>query len=734
MELIPLTWLDKINSSRKTVVVVAVLALFSGIGTYTVFAKSGVAGPNPDVVLGFMYLNLGLLIVIGLLVSKRLLRIWSQRRQGLAGSQLHTRMVVLFSVVAVIPTIVVALFSVFLFDFGIRSWFTERIGAAVDSSQAVAEAYLEEHRRNITGDALAMAFDLNRQAPFLMARPKQLAKFIQAQAAIRNLTEAVVFETSGEVLAKTGLSLTFDFEPFPENAFQKARNGEVATLTSEVDRVRAIIRLDNFVDAYLYVGRFVDPAILAYIDKTRQATAEYNLLQGKRADVQITFALIFALVSLLLLFAAIWVGLNLATQVSNPVSQLIMASEKISEGDLSTRISNKSDIGEFSMLNTAFNRMTEQLEVQRKDLIQAHQIEDERRQFTEAVLGGVSAGVIGLDKNGIINLPNKSGAKLLGLSEKEMMHQPLTSVIPEMADLFKMAKLSKKVETNYFDQIEALIELVREGKHIILRTRITAEGSQNIINGFVVTFDDITELQSAQRTAAWADVARRIAHEIKNPLTPIQLSAERLKRKYLSLITEEKDLFISLTETISRQVTDIGRMVDEFSSFARMPAAKLTSKDLNKIIESQITLHSGANNDIDFHLEMPNEPILVLCDDHQIRQMITNLLQNSIDSISAREDYGNFVKGTVKIKSSIKSDSCHLEIIDNGIGLPAEISNRLTEPYVTTREKGTGLGLAIVAKIVEDHNGTLRIQDVSERGSGVVVTITIPLVETGNSK
>ena len=239
-----------------------------------------------------MYLNLGLLIVIGLLVSKRLVRLWLQRRQGLAGSQLHIRMVMLFSVVAVIPTIVVALFSVVLFDFGIRSWFTERIGAAVDASQAVAEAYLEEHRQNISGDALAMAFDLNRQAPFLMSRPKQLAKFIQAQAAIRNLTEAVVFETSGKVLAKTGLSLTFDFEPFPESAFRKARNGEVATLTSEVDRVRAIIRLDNFVDAYLFVARFVDPEILAYIDKTKEATAEYNLLQGKRADVQITFALI----------------------------------------------------------------------------------------------------------------------------------------------------------------------------------------------------------------------------------------------------------------------------------------------------------------------------------------------------------------------------------------------------------------------------------------------------------
>ena len=730
MKIMPLSWLDKINSSRKTVVVLAVFALFSGIGTYTVFAKAGATGPNPDIVLGFMYLNLGLLLIIGLLVSKRLFRIWSQRRQGLAGSQLHTRLVMLFSVIAVIPTIVVAVFSVVLFDFGIRSWFTERIGAAVDASQAVAAAYLEEHRQNITGDALAMAIDLNRQAPFLMARPKQLIKFVQAQAAIRNLTEVVVFETSGKVLAKTGLSLTFDFEPFPETAFQKARNGEVATLSSEVDRVRAIVRLDSFVDAYLYVGRFVDPEILSYIDNTKKATAEYNLLQGKRVDVQITFALIFAIVALLLLFSAIWVGLNLATQLADPVSQLITASEQISEGDLSIRISNTTDIGEFSLLNSAFNRMTHQLEVQRGDLIEAHRIEDERRQFTEAVLGGVSSGVIGLDKDGNINLPNKSGAQLLGLSADEMMNKPLQSVIPEMADLFEMAKLSKKVDTNYFDQIEALIELIRENRQITLRTRITAEGNQDITNGFVVTFDDITELQSAQRTAAWADVARRIAHEIKNPLTPIQLSAERLKRKYLSAISEERDLFVSLTETISRQVSDIGRMVDEFSSFARMPAAKLTPQDLTLIVKAQVTLQSEANNNVEFSFEVPKEPVVVLCDDHQIRQMITNLIQNSIDSISAKSNEQNSVNGSIQIQISKKSNFCYLEIIDDGIGLPPEISNRLTEPYVTTREKGTGLGLAIVAKIVEDHSGTFKIQDTILSGSGVVVTVKIPLVET----
>ena len=730
MKIMPLSWLDKINSSRKTVMVLAVFALFSGIGTYTVFARAGATGPNPDIVLGFMYLNLGLLLIIGLLVSKRLFRIWSQRRQGLAGSQLHTRLVMLFSVIAVIPTIVVAVFSVVLFDFGIRSWFTERIGAAVDASQAVAAAYLEEHRQNITGDALAMAIDLNRQAPFLMARPKQLMKFVQAQAAIRNLTEVVVFETSGKVLAKTGLSLTFDFEPFPETAFQKARNGEVATLTSEVDRVRAIVRLDSFVDAYLYVGRFVDPEILSYIDNTKQATAEYNLLQGKRVDVQITFALIFAIVALLLLFSAIWVGLNLATQLADPVSRLITASEQISEGDLSIRISNTTDIGEFSLLNSAFNRMTHQLEVQRGDLIEAHRIEDERRQFTEAVLGGVSSGVIGLDKDGNINLPNKSGAQLLGLSADEMMNKPLQSIIPEMADLFEMAKLSKKVDTNYFDQIEALIELIRDNRQITLRTRITAEGNQDITNGFVVTFDDITELQSAQRTAAWADVARRIAHEIKNPLTPIQLSAERLKRKYLSAISEERDLFVSLTETISRQVSDIGRMVDEFSSFARMPAAKLAPHDLKLIVKAQVTLQSEANNNVEFSFKIPEEPVVVLCDDHQIRQMITNLIQNSIDSINAKSDEQNNVNGSIQIQISKKSNFCYLEIIDDGIGLPAEISNRLTEPYVTTREKGTGLGLAIVAKIVEDHSGTFKIEDTIVSGSGVVVTVKIPLVET----
>jgi len=715
------------NLPRKLFLIFTILAIGSGIATYTVFAKAGAAGPDPNLVIGFLYLNLTLMLLIGVLVAHRLVRLWSRRRQGVAGTQLHTRLVMLFSFVAVIPTIVVAIFSVLLFDFGMRSWFSERIGTAVDASQVVAESYLEEHRQNIRGDALAMANDLNRDASVLNVSPEKLIKVIIAQANIRNLTEVVVFESSGKVLARTGLSLTFDFEPFPEAAFQRARAGEVATITGEVDRIRAIIRLNNFVDTYLYVGRFVDPEILAYIDKTKRAAAQYQDLEGKRFDIQITFGLIFSIMALLLLFAAVWVGLTLATRLATPISELMLASRKISSGDLTARVSDTSEVDELDMLGKAFNNMTHQLQVQRDDLIAAHQEEDNRRRFTEAVLGGVSAGVIGLDHKGTITLPNRSAASLLGLKITDMNNKPLKDVVPEMVTLFDMAKLSNKVEVSYFNQVEALIELTREDKQITLMTRITAEVSGKTINGFVVTFDDISELQSAQRVAAWGDVARRIAHEIKNPLTPIQLAAERLQKKYLPSINTETDLFVTLTDTIVRQVEDIGNMVDEFSSFARMPRAVMKEIELVDLVKEQVSLQETAHSDIDFFLEGVEEKITVQCDARQVRQVITNLLQNSVDSITARNEASKTYSGKIKILLSIEERFGSIVISDNGKGLPKENRHRLTEPYVTTREKGTGLGLAIVAKIIEDHRGSFRIEDGGILGSGATATIKIPI-------
>ena len=715
------------NLPRKLFLAFIILALGSGVATYTVFAKAGPAGPDPNLVIAFLYLNLTLMLVIGVLVAHRLVRLWSRRRQGVAGTQLHTRLVMLFSFVAVIPTIVVAVFSVLLFDFGMRSWFSERIGTAVDASQVVAESYLEEHRQNIRGDALAMANDLNRDASILNVSPKKLMKVITAQATIRNLTEVVVFESSGKVLARTGLSLTFDFEPFPEAAFQRARAGEVATITSEIDRIRAIIRLNNFVDTYLYVGRFVDPEILAYIDKTKRAAAQYQDLEGKRFDIQITFALIFSIMALLLLFAAVWVGLTLATRLATPIGELILASRRISNGDLTARVSDTSEVGELDTLGKAFNNMTHQLQVQRDDLIAAHQEEDNRRRFTEAVLGGVSAGVIGLDHKGTITLPNRSAASLLGLKISDMNNKPLGDVVPEMVPLFDMAKLSNRVEVPYFNQVEALIELSREDKQITLMTRITAEVSGKKINGFVVTFDDISELQSAQRVAAWGDVARRIAHEIKNPLTPIQLAAERLQKKYLPSIDKETDLFVTLTDTIVRQVEDIGSMVDEFSSFARMPRAVMKHTELVDLVKEQVSLQETAHLDIDFFLEGVEERIGVQCDARQLRQVITNLLQNSVDSIAARNKAAKNYSGKIKILLSIQERFGSIVISDNGKGLPKENRHRLTEPYVTTREKGTGLGLAIVSKIIEDHRGIFRIEDGGLSGSGATATVKIPI-------
>lgn len=711
-------WARRVGFLRKAAYALTFLAIASGVGSYMTFANAGPAGPDPEVVLGLLYLNLTLLLGLGALVAHRLVNLWVERRQGLAGSRLHGRLVLLFSVVAVTPTIVVVVFSVLLFDFGIRSWFSERIGTAVRGSHAVAEAYLEEHRRNILGDALAMAKDLNRDAAILLSRPQRLGQILRAQAAIRNLSEVVVFEESGKVLARTGLSLTFDFEPFPEDAFRRARAGEVATLTSDVDRIRAIVRLEGFVDAYLYLGRYVEPEILAYIDRTKQAVAQYRELEGRRFDIQITFAMIFAVVSLLLLFAAIWVGLNLATRLARPVSDLIGAAEKVSAGDLTARVGEGGEISELGTLTRAFNRMTRQLSAQRDDLIDAHREEDRRRRFTEAVLGGVSAGVIGLDPTGRINLPNRSAARLLDIPLSEIADRQLEDVLPEMADLLDQSRRRPS------RRAEGQIELSRGDRRITLLARVSAQLSAGELSGFVVTFDDISELQSAQRKAAWADVARRIAHEIKNPLTPIQLSAERLKRKYLRQIDQESDTFEALTDTIVRQVEDIGRMVDEFSEFARMPDAVLKPADLSALLREQTALQDAAHPEISYDVRTPDGDVTLTIDARQVRQAVTNLLQNAADSIDLREGNGPLEPGRIEARLTRDGHGVAISIADNGRGLPRENRDRLTEPYVTTREKGTGLGLAIVRKIMEDHDGGIRLID--REGGGAVAILNFP--------
>jgi two-component system nitrogen regulation sensor histidine kinase NtrY len=485
------------------------------------------------------------------------------------------------------------------------------------------------------------------------------------------------------------------------------------------------VRLNGFpFEAFLLIGKQVDPEALAYVEQTKGAVADYRALEGRRSQLQLIFTAIYVTVAVLLLMAAVWIGLVFADTLVRPLRELIMASERVRAGDLSYRVQGSDSTDELGSLARSFNRMTNQLESQRRELIEANRQLDQRRQFTETVLSGVSAGVLGLDQDGRVHLPNRSATDLLGRSVDELVGHSLEAAVPEMADLIESAR-SRQGRV-----VEGQVKIRRHGEMRTLLARIAAERLDGEIQGFVVTFDDVTELLSAQRKAAWADVARRIAHEIKNPLTPIQLSAERLKRKYLKQITDDPQTFITCTETIVRQVGDIGRMVDEFSAFARMPTPVMKTIDLSETCQQALFLQRNAHAKIGFAFSQPDSRPLVPCDSRQLSQAVTNLLQNAADAIEGRLAAGHDLpKGQVRMVLDYADDEAWITVEDNGKGLPAVDRDRLTEPYVTTRTKGTGLGLAIVKKIMEDHGGRLVLED--RPGGGARVSLVFPLEQAG---
>jgi two-component system, NtrC family, nitrogen regulation sensor histidine kinase NtrY len=713
-------WARRMRLGLILTVTLVVAALAAGIGTYAVLSDITALGSEPDTVLLLLNVDLALLLILAIFVVRRIVSIWSERRKGSAGSRLHVRLVVLFGLVSVTPTIIVAIFSALFFNFGLESWFSERVRTALSASVAVADAYLQEHKQNIRADVLRMARDLVRDAPTLGNSPARFNQIVNLQSQLRGLTEAIVFTGDGQILARSGLTFVLEFEPVPESALTTARAGEVAILTSENDdRVRALVRLDNFVDTYLFVGRFVDPKVLGHMERTQGAVTQFERLELERADLQVSFGLIFLLVALLLLLAAAWIGLNFATQLSRPISLLIGATEKVRTGDLTARVPEQDVSDEVGMLMRAFNRMTSQLASQRHELINANEQLEERRRFTETVLAGVSAGVIGLDEQGRIYLSNRSASLLLGVELDEFAGQPLSDIVPEMGAMVQEARALRT-----FRAAESQINVVQNNEKKTLLVRVGVDRNGDQIDGFVVTFDDISELLSAQRKATWADVARRIAHEIKNPLTPIQLSAERLKRKYLHEIKSDPETFIICTDTIVRQVGDIGRMVDEFSHFARMPAPVIKDENATELCRQAVFLQRNANRHITFDLEVPKDPLHVPCDSQMLSQALTNLLQNAVDAIDGREGKVPAGQITLRLYQDVANTRTIIEVEDNGKGLPTEDRERLTEPYITTRHKGTGLGLAIVRKIMEDHLGVLSLGDAS--GGGALMRLELP--------
>ncbi|AMW35171.1 PAS domain-containing sensor histidine kinase [Haematospirillum jordaniae] len=713
-------WLRQGGVARKLAVLLGAAALVFGAATWAVLA--GFWEPVSDgghALSVLLNLDLILLLVLSALVIRSIVALWLARRTGGAGSRLHLRLVGLFGAVAITPTILVAVFSALFFNLGVQFWFGERVQTVLSESQAVAQAYLDEHRQAIAGQALVVAGDIQRNWERLLQNPDDQSRYLQTQVYVRGLTEAVLFERSGKVGARAGYTFSLQFEDVPLWALEKADQGEVAVLTGEnEDRVRALVRLDTLPEMFLYVGRFVDTDVIRHIDNTDNAVQQYQRMQSGRAELELRFSLVFIVVSLLLLLAAVWVGLNLANRWAMPIVELINASERVSVGDMAVRVSEVDASDEVAALSRAFNRMTARITAQQKELLEANRTLDERKRFTETVLEGVSAGVISTSPDGFVTLVNRSAQTLLDLPAVSSLEgQHISIVIPEFSPL-----LPEKETLCEGQSAQREMVLSRGGKDLTFLVRVSAEYVDSRVIGNVITFDDITLLQAAQRTAAWADIARRIAHEIKNPLTPIQLSAERLKRRYLKQIQEGQDVFVQCTDTIIRHVGDIGQMVDEFSAFARMPQPVMKNENLCEIIRQYSFLQQTAYPAIRFVLDIPEEEVVVLCDTRQVGQALTNIIKNAVEAIESRDNPTD--PGCITVSLREQGGVIRVLVSDNGRGLPKANRERLVEPYVTTRSKGTGLGLAIVKKILEDHGGDLLLEDASDGGAQISMLFT----------
>ena len=687
-----------------------------GIGILTIYQLSQFdpAGTESGTLTTLIVIDLIAVVIVGGFVIRQILRLWVERRQKMAGYQLHWRLALLFGGVAALPAIITTVFALFVVDYSLRGWFADRISTAVTGSVQVADAYFEEHSSSIRSDVLTIANDVNREAFKLLSEPNLLNQYLTNQAALRNLSEAIILDGSGQVVAKSRFAFAVTFTSIGGDWLAKAREGEVVILRGDqTNKLRAAVKLNSFVDAYLFVGRFIDRSVLDAVDSTRLAAADYQQLGISQLDLQVSFAFVFGLILALLLITALWIGLNLATAIVEPLGSVISVAEQVRDGNLSERVPEGLEVDEIARLGLSFNNMLDELTRSREQLVQANMQIDRRREFTEAVLSGVSSGVIGLDKDRKVTLPNMTACQFLQLAETDLIGNRLEEVVPEFASLISTGATRRRKVA------EEQIILTRQGSRLTLRARIATEKVDGRVIGYVVTFDDVTDLLTAQRKAAWSDIARRIAHEIKNPLTPIQLAADRLKRKYQPDDEVASQQFSEYLSIIGRQVDDIGRMVDEFSSFARMPQPVMQPLSLRELALGQMALFEGQGVVIKADLGADDMPAMVIGDAGLLRQALTNIIQNAMDSLGE----AGLENPRIDLDLTSYEGGLRLTVTDNGPGFPDIDRARLVEPYVTKRDKGTGLGLAIVSKIIQDHGGELELRDATGGGARVVVSL-----------
>jgi two-component system nitrogen regulation sensor histidine kinase NtrY len=694
---------------------------FLAMGPYDLGASSGLLRL-------ILLVDLVYVLLVAALILARVIRMVADRRSQSAGSRLHLRLTGVFAFVALVPTILVAVFAVLNLNIGLEGWFSERVRNVVGSSLSAAEAYEKEHRDALTEDAEALAGFLNvtRQSQFFIDDGQMRQSLTQGQQAVqRGLREVYLIDGAGTLKTRGERSYLFDFEePTPDDLARAAAGETVVIEDWTNDEFRALVRLEAFPDRYLYVSRDVDGQLLSLLDDTKQTVSLYQQLESERGRVLLNFGLLYLGFALILVLAAIWLGLWFAEKLSRPVGRLASAAARVGEGDLDVQVIEEEGDDEIATLGRAFNQMTQQLKVQREELVAGHRQTEQRRRLFDSVLSNVTAGVIGLDAEGRIDFANRAAERLLDMGGRTQ-EVPLGLAVPEFAALLDRLRESGAAA------VQEEVRLTRAGHLESLLVRVSRRATEGgRLEGYVVAFDDVTELVSAQRMAAWGDVARRIAHEIKNPLTPIQLSAERIKRKFRTQVQEPEDLE-QYTDVIVRQTNDLRRIVDEFSKFARMPEPDRREGDLVALVRAAVMLQENGQPGVRFVSSLPKAPAMLEFDGTMIGQALTNLIKNAGEATESLIEKGapESYAPEIRVEMSVNDTEAEVRIMDNGTGLPPDRA-RLFEPYVTTREKGTGLGLPIVKKIIEEHGGTLVLQDApifdGNAHAGAMAVIRLP--------
>src|SRR6516162_8937560 len=699
-------------ASRLIGVIAIGVALLSAAATFVVMAGLTPIAPVHEVVVKLLLADLAAGLFLLAIIGREVWMVVRARRRGYAASRLHVQIVGLFAVIAAFPTVLVAVVASTTLDRGLDRFFSTRTRAMIEQSLIVADAYVSEHAQAIRGEIMAMAFDLGRAKPMFDSDRERFQKFSTAQAAARGLSAAMIIHADGSTVERADVKMDKTIVlPSAKLLSQITETEPQVALIPEGDHVAAAVKLHGYDDMYLYAARVLDPRVVAQLRATQENAGEFANVEARRLGIQIAFALMFAVIALIVLLSSAWIGLDFANRLVAPIRRLIGAANVVSTGNLDIQVPVRRSEGDLARLGETFNKMTQELRTQHEDIVRARDLIDSRRRFTEAVLAGASAGVIGVNADGRISILNRSAERLTGRSEVEVLGLPLAQVAPELAEIFEAARTGNQ------RLVQRQLAVTRDGQERNYSVRVTSEQATEAEHGYVITIDDITELVAAQRSSAWADIARRIAHEIKNPLTPIQLSAERLRRKYGKTISDDPAVFEQCTETIVRQVDDIKRMVDEFSRFARMPKAVLADEDVADTVRQVVFLLRVAHPDIDIDVELEAETMPARFDRRLISQALTNIIKNATEAISTVPPAA-LGRGRIVVRAQHEGKDVVIDVIDNGIGLPKENRARLLEPYVTTQEKGTGLGLAIVGRILEEHGGRLELRDASEKIAG----------------